>query len=478
MTITDLLNKPYLGDWFEFAKLLPDNSVHLCITSPPYWRARKYEVTESVFGGDPECDHEWGSMSRSAAYGRHDEATLGYHAGAVGDDAGRFCVKKKCGAWLGELGLEATPQHYVHNIADAFEPVRRVIRPDATFLLDIGDKFADKDYDGGIKKGDLVGIPWMVAFELRRRGWHFNQDNVWYKPNPMTEPVTKRCANSHEFVFQFSKGNRAQYWVHMKGDRDGKRIKPFPEYYWRDNLTDLEVDESEVSKNEYINERGEVMDFPLHALHVPPTDMSKRYSRLNRWSSHSHYFDWYAITEKSGRRKHDVWIIPTKGSSLAHFAPFPDTLPSIAIKAGSSHFGCCSKCGAPYHRIIEFDEEDRLWQLKSGSNYNGKYKGQAQKDYASARAQPASNTKRRILRSMRKRKTLAWVATCECEAPISPSIVLDPFGGSFTTAKVAKSLGRDWLSCDLSDKYIELGDKRMHEKLAEGQTRLEKGILW
>jgi site-specific DNA-methyltransferase (adenine-specific) len=40
-------------------------------------------------------------------------------------------------------------------------------------------------------------------------------------------------------------------------------------------------------------------------------------------------------------------------------------------------------------------------------------------------------------------------------------IVLDPFGGSFTTAVVAKKLGRQWISYEISEDYVTLGQARL-----------------
>ena len=50
----------------------------------------------------------------------------------------------KCGARRidSQLGLEATPEEYVANMVDVFREVRRVLRPDGTLWLNIGDSYA------------------------------------------------------------------------------------------------------------------------------------------------------------------------------------------------------------------------------------------------------------------------------------------------------------------------------------------------
>jgi DNA modification methylase len=68
----------------------------------------------------------------------------------------------------------------------------------------------DKKHDT-IKKKDLIGIPWMLAFALRAEGWYLRQDIIWHKPNPMPESVRDRCTKSHEYIFLLSKSKKYYY---------------------------------------------------------------------------------------------------------------------------------------------------------------------------------------------------------------------------------------------------------------------------
>ena len=165
---------------------LPDGSINMCVTSPPYWGLRDY-------------GHE------------------------------------------GQLGLESTPEQYVANMVEVFREVKRVLRDDGTLWLNIGDSYAnnggahggrDDNQQGvrakrthangggdqqprrapqGLKHKDLVGIPWMLAFALRADGWYLRQDIIWHKPNPMPESVTDRCTKAHEYLFLLSKSERYFY---------------------------------------------------------------------------------------------------------------------------------------------------------------------------------------------------------------------------------------------------------------------------
>mgnify|MGYP000877136151 CR=1 FL=1 len=179
----------HVGDCLETLRTLPDNSVHCCVTSPPYWGLRDYG-----------------------------------HAG--------------------QIGLEQTPDEYVGRLVEVFREVRRVLRDDGTVWLNLGDSYAGgKGQNGnskarltaaargykqaagtvlmatrpidlpidGLKPKDLVGIPWRVAFALQADGWWLRQDIIWHKPNPMPESVRDRCTKAHEYVFLLTKSARYFY---------------------------------------------------------------------------------------------------------------------------------------------------------------------------------------------------------------------------------------------------------------------------
>lgn len=129
-------------------RTLPDQSVHTCITSPPYFGLRDYGVD-------------------------------------------------------GQIGLEPTPEEFVQALVVVFREVRRVLRDDGTPWLNLGDSYAtDKN---------LIGIPWRVAFALQVDGWYLRQDIIWSKPNPMPESIKDRCTKAHEYLFMLSKSPRYRF---------------------------------------------------------------------------------------------------------------------------------------------------------------------------------------------------------------------------------------------------------------------------
>lgn len=169
------------GDALDRLREMPDESVHCCVTSPPYFGLRSY-----IDNGDP----------RKAQ----------------------------------ELGIEATPEEYVARMVEVFREVRRVLREDGTCWLNLGDSYAaSRSYQvtdqkwrdvgntkasevpAGLKPKDLVGIPWRVAFALQADGWWLRSDIIWSKPNPMPESVRDRPTKAHEYVFLLSKSERYFY---------------------------------------------------------------------------------------------------------------------------------------------------------------------------------------------------------------------------------------------------------------------------
>jgi len=233
-------------------RLLPDESVNMVCTSPPYWSLRDYGVGQQVWGGDADCAHEWGDgIKGKGQSGGKGKSTLGAASGGnsispkgiersqdrshAAPRHSAFCGL--CGAWRGCLGLEPTPQLFTKHMVLIGREIRRVLHPTGTFWLNLGDSYmshAAKDYTNlggregkrqrndedyrssivigrpsrvqGLKDKDLIGIPWRVALALQ--GWWLRNDIIWRKTNAMPHPVRDRFTSKHEHIFMFAKSKR------------------------------------------------------------------------------------------------------------------------------------------------------------------------------------------------------------------------------------------------------------------------------
>jgi DNA modification methylase len=253
-------------DCLEGLKLLDSDSIQMAVTSPPYWSLREYHCT-------------------------------------------------------GQIGQEDTPQEYIERLCAVFAELRRVLKPDGVFFLNIGDTYcgtgnkagySDPRYPKGrtgqkkaknsrvpgVKPKDLCGIPWTVALRLREMGWFLRQDCIWSKPNPLPESVTDRCVKSHEYLFLFAKSQRYYF--------DHKAIR-----------------EPAVDARKNGIHKGSVK------YAMPMTDGGTVQSLNRRNRQRCQWEDGQPL-----RNKRSVWTIPTKGISDFHWAAFPRALIEPCILAG------------------------------------------------------------------------------------------------------------------------------------------------
>jgi len=164
----------------------------------------------------------------------------------------------------------------------------------------------------------------------------------------------------------------------------------------------------------------------------------------------------------------NVWRFATQPFSGAHFAVFPEELPRRCIRAATSETGCCAKCGAPWVRVVERPDPPKELRTEHHGPDDGMVMG-----FGSAGSRYGTGQKMQDWLNANPTKTIGWRAGCGCEVDSRfrgndqaggmtvPCLVLDPFGGSGTTAKVAIELGRRAVSLDLA--YHELAKKRTRE---------------
>jgi site-specific DNA-methyltransferase (cytosine-N4-specific) len=169
-----------LGDARTVLKNIEAERFRCCVTSPPYWSLRDYQIK-------------------------------------------------------GQIGSEMELGDYIKDLVHVFREVKRTLTDDGTLWLNLGDTYtsgdrtwraADKKNPAramsyrpptpeGLKPKDLIGIPWRVAFALQEDGWFLRSDIIWNKPNCQPESVKDRPTRSHEYIFLFSKTER-YYYNHEK----------------------------------------------------------------------------------------------------------------------------------------------------------------------------------------------------------------------------------------------------------------------
>jgi site-specific DNA-methyltransferase (cytosine-N4-specific) len=204
------VNKIYQGNCLEVIKTFPDESIDCCVTSPPYYALRDYQ-TGKWEGGDPECSHMRDSKTSHCNTGQKNVE------GSIGDGIFKS-VCPKCGAVCvdEQIGLEESPEAYIEKLVVLSREVRRILKPTGTLWLNLGDSYQsgngkvtgqtmskgtsrenahvlekkldmDRIKESGLKQKDLIGIPWMAAFALRKDGWYLRQEIIWAKGSCMPE---------------------------------------------------------------------------------------------------------------------------------------------------------------------------------------------------------------------------------------------------------------------------------------------------
>ena len=254
---------------------LPEESVHCCVTSPPYYALRDYGLDM-------------------------------------------------------QIGREDTPEQYIDRLTEVFRELRRVLRSDGTLWLNIADTYCgtgNKGYHAdpknpkgrngqqiarnnrvsGCKQKDLIGIPWLLAFALRADGWYLRSDIIWQKENPMPESVKDRLSRCYEHIFLFSKSKK--YFFDYKAISEP--IAP---------ATAERLKRGMKGGNKY----------------GKPVPGQPQPQSINRPREHGEIKD---ADINPLRNKRDVWKINTVPFKGGHYAAYPPKLVETCLLAGCPEGG-------------------------------------------------------------------------------------------------------------------------------------------
>lgn len=281
------------GDALEKLKTLKDGSVDCCVTSPPYFGLRNYAVD-------------------------------------------------------GQIGLESLDE-YVSKLVRVFREVRRVLKPEGTLWLNLGDSYATTGKHGstspsstglkvvkhqqragtpqGLKVKDLIGVPWRVAFALQEDGWYLRADIIWHKKNGMPESVRDRPTKAHEYVFLLTKS---------------------PKYFY-----DIDAIREPYAKGT-----------PL------VIERAKSFKKAAKSGNHSQGAPLIRLNPK-GRNKRSVWSLVNEPCKEAHFAIFPQKLVEPCVLAGCPEDGIVLDCfaGSGTTGIVSLRHQRRFIGIEINRDY-------------------------------------------------------------------------------------------------------------
>lgn len=330
--------KILIGDVREQLRTLATDSIHCCVTSPPYWGLRDYGVE-------------------------------------------------------GQIGLEASPAEFIAVMVDVFEEVRRVLRHDGTCWINMGDSYAtgagkvntapgggtqgersmgvrgddkapargpmtqpNRMPQPGLKPKDLCMMPHRLAIALQDAGWWVRQDIVWSKPNPMPESMRDRCTKSHEYIFLLTKSEKYYFdqdaicepvsaGTHARlsqdiqsqvgsarangGAKTNGMMKAVARGVGFGHGTDATA-----------RQRGRVTSMTPGVIDAAASARMGRGPGLRKLAAgdsgtkNNASFDQAMAIMPATRNKRSVWTMVTQSFKDAHFATFPTELPETCIKAG------------------------------------------------------------------------------------------------------------------------------------------------
>lgn len=416
------------GDAAETLAEIPEDSVHMVMCSPPYYGLRDYGVK-------------------------------------------------------GQIGLEERLDEYIESLLGVAEELRRVLRDDGSWWLNLGDSFAGsraaqgfagecKEYtdetpdksphrNSTLRRKSKMLVPHRVAIALQDAGWIVRADCPWVKPNPMPQPVKDRLHEHKEFVFH---------------------LTPEPDYWF-------DLDAIREPHKEPSLERRERYDYNTSG------------TEADAYPGHHHADDEWLGTEPedalhpNGKNPGDVFEIPVKAFPEAHFAVYPPELCEKPIKS-SCPPKVCADCGTPYDREVEdvpvwerdrseiereqlrcalerFEDSDLTEEHLKAARAKGFSDAAHGKQQSGAgrntdRVEELAEEAKEVLGgyfreiTMTARETGEWSQSCDCDTDkTEPGVVLDPFAGAGTTCLVAKQLGRRFIGIDLNPDYVAMAQKRV-----------------
>ena len=505
------------GDVRDKLKEIEPGSVHVCITSPPYWQLRDYQVE-------------------------------------------------------GQLGLEPTPEEYIETMVDVFRGVRRVLRDDGVCWLNMGDSYASnwpcsrrnvigagslpdgkrsarpargtedsmfcahckrwvprskwttqkscgycmekwagsasqapsltREVQHGLKDKDLIGVPWLLAFALRADGWYLRSAVVWakgisfcpdYAGSVMPESLNGWRWEQHRVKVGTIAGSQMKQDTHPASHdciSGGTGERPA----WQDCPGCPKC----TPHGGYVLRRGAWRPTSAYEMVFMLTKGSKYFCDMEAikepgansvpWGSREKVGQFkdvdyipdvmsglgIAAIDRTGTRNlRNVWAINPQSYSEAHFATFPEALVEPCIRSSTSAIGCCPTCGACWAPVVDsqkIPDTSQRWGSRGGdvhSHHDDLSPHRSVNRVLGHRPTCECMTEKHYTsREARGPSGIEIHKTDGIPKPI-PCTVLDPFMGSGTTGVVALRENRNFIGIELSEDYIALARARIAKGAAQ-----------
>jgi len=435
----------------DYLKQMEDESVDCVVTSPPYYGLRSYEGADTVWGGDPKCEHDFelNEYLPEATRFRTNENGIGSHLNTriYGNQTTKSGFCKKCGAWYGQLGLEPTYQMYLDHLLMITRELKRVLKKTGTLFWNMGDSYASEGgpsrhkgysdpkwpkarngsfdqpttYPQGIKPKSLMMIPERFAIGMIDQGWILRNKIIWFKPNGLPSSAKDRFTNKWEYVFFFVKSKKYYF------DLDAVRVPP--------------------KKTNY-----------------KPFNYRVREAIMGRLKQK--FGSMYSASEKEKTQydRHGVRVYNSKYTLDMYLSPQdPIYLKQKLVRVASREVA---------KELFPNDQEKQQEIVKFVHNYYSNPKGANPGDVIDTPAVKSSysNADGSDFMSIATRPHKFAHFAVYPESLIEPLIkagcpeggtVLDPFAGSGTTGVVAKKLNRNAILIEISEKYVEIIKQRL-----------------
>lgn len=428
-----LVNRTILiGDVLEKMKEIPNESIDLIITSPPYWGLRDYGV-----------EGQWG-------------LELDFH---------EYLAKLR--SWMNECKrvLKKTGTCWV-NLGDSYNGTGDHTKMDLDeFGIQKGIEAINKNPTNveSIQRKSRIGIPERFYTQCIDDGWIARNHIPWIKENSMPSSVKDRFTNKWESVFFFAKEQK--YYFNL----DAVRVKPKTEtkpfnLRVRDakkGLGQLKLGDDPRAwkmsdeEDENYNEKGERKE-----SNVPGQSMQGIHRNREKGLS-----DWPEWNNKN-EPKQDV-TLGADGKPLANYKGFNERWSEKTRKHYDDN-GNCLGCGrsASQHTVTS--------RAQGSEN-----RDERQKD-AIVWCNPRGKNPGDVFKINPKPFPEAHFATFPLELPLTilkcscpkDGFVLDPFFGSGTVGVAAEQLGLNWIGIELKLDYVseiilKRLDKYKNQRLTE-----------